>query len=802
MALGSRISRTRLRWVLGEQSFSQLRGRKTVDMIFSGSERRSRAGMAYASVVFDNTDGWLPTDYSEVAITRRAYGDGQNEYLINNQMMRLRDVSHLLGRSGLAERTYTIIGQGLVDIALSLKAEERRKLFEEAAGIGLYRSRREEALRRLDTTRRNLERVRDILEELKPHLRSLERRARLAQNHEQVKADLQGSLQQWYGYHWHRARRELKSAQDFTGQKKSNLNKARQEQAALNQQMATLRERIHGLRAQLSTWRREMAQLQNRREAANRNLAVLGERLRAYEERFATLKTESVKLEEARKRDQGRLKQIGQESERLQMQADEARKRVQAALKGLEARQEDRQGTDQAIQDTTRMLYGLDTRRIERAARLEELKARAAQLKTTLARTNQNLAEAEQVFKVVSVRLEKADEILRQVNAGHQLAKVNLLAHESKLEKMTNALNGIRKSRAARQAEVTRIQAQIDLLEQSDGFLADYATGARLLLEAARQERLSGVRSTLNNVLEVDEKFETAIAAALGEYLQAVLLEASVDLTRALNLLDDASTRAALLPLERLTAAPAIEPPADPACLGLAADLVRVSPDLRPVVDLLLGWVWVVQDRETAIRVLHGHHDGVRAVTLQGEVFRADGPILAGQAGKSEPLSRLRQQRERADALQVAYRKVGEFDDHLRQLEAQLAHLQAEADNYKTVLQATQMREDEASKVHHTALSALEEARRQRDWQIKQRDSLKLEIVRTVEIIRQSDAEKAHLQARITQARQALQTHREKLAGQSLEEQQLRSPIGRCRLRYRSTLLQIPLPARMSSCEP
>lgn len=187
-----------IRWVLGEQSYSLLRGKKTVDMIFQGSEQRPRAGMASAEIVFDNSNGWLPVDFSEVSIGRRAYRDGNNEYLINGQKVRLRDVSELLGNSGLSERTYTIIGQGLVDTTLSLRAEERRRLFEDAAGIGLYRSRREEAQGRLENTRRNLERVEDILAELRPRLRSLERQAERAQQHEQVKVDLRILLRDWY----------------------------------------------------------------------------------------------------------------------------------------------------------------------------------------------------------------------------------------------------------------------------------------------------------------------------------------------------------------------------------------------------------------------------------------------------------------------------------------------------------------------------------------------------------------------------------------------------------------------------
>ncbi len=209
-----------IRWVLGEQSYGLLRGKKTEDMIFSGSEQRPRAGMAQATVIFDNGDGWLPIDFSEVAITRRAYRDGDNEYLLNGQRVRLKDVSELLAKSGLAERTYTIIGQGLVDAALALKAEERRRLFEEAAGIGLYRSRREESLRRLDSTKRNLERVQDILSELQPRLRSLERQARRVQEYDQIRVELQKSLKEWYGYHWHRAQAEFTEARQPKNRKR------------------------------------------------------------------------------------------------------------------------------------------------------------------------------------------------------------------------------------------------------------------------------------------------------------------------------------------------------------------------------------------------------------------------------------------------------------------------------------------------------------------------------------------------------------------------------------------------------
>jgi len=165
--------------------------------------------MAQVALTFDNGDGWLPIDFSEVTLTRRAYRDGENEYLLNGQRVRLRDISELLARCGLAERTYTIIGQGLIDTALSLKADERRALFEEAAGIGVYRHKRDDALRKLEATQHNLERVLDILAEIKPRLRSLERQAQRARDFHLVKDDLHAVLKLWYGYHWFRVVGEL-----------------------------------------------------------------------------------------------------------------------------------------------------------------------------------------------------------------------------------------------------------------------------------------------------------------------------------------------------------------------------------------------------------------------------------------------------------------------------------------------------------------------------------------------------------------------------------------------------------------
>src|SRR6266545_3780794 len=270
-----------LRWVLGEQSYSLLRGKKTEDMIFSGSEHRPRAGMAQATIIFDNTDMWLPVDFSEVALARYAYRDGRNEYLLNDQHIRLRDINELLSQAGLSERTYTILGQGLVDASLALKADERRRLFEEAAGVGLYRARREDALKRLENTERNLEHVLDIMAELEPRLRSLERQAKRAIEYGRAQEDLKAILLEWYGYHWHHSQRELSAAREAVRTQEARVRMARENQQKVQEEYTAFRVRLSGLRAELNAWHRQSADLHSQRETIGRELAVLEERRRS-----------------------------------------------------------------------------------------------------------------------------------------------------------------------------------------------------------------------------------------------------------------------------------------------------------------------------------------------------------------------------------------------------------------------------------------------------------------------------------------------------------------------------------------
>ncbi len=763
-----------LRWVLGEQSYSLLRAKKTEDMIFSGSESRPRAGMASATIVFDNSDNWLPIDFSEVAITRRAYRDGSNEYLVNGQRVRLKDVSELLAQSGLAERTYTIIGQGLVDAALSLKADERRRLFEEAAGIGLHRARREEALRRLETTQRNLERVQDILAELKPRLTSLERQARRAIEYEQVRSDLQLMLREWYGFHWHETQHELSEARAAVQTQETRLDQERAVQAEGEKQLNALRERVSALRADLNVWHKALAELHNQREAIMRELAVAEERERSIQAQQESARSELTRLADEVGFHQEQIDAARAEVERLTAELQEARKQVQAARDALAARQAERAAVEKNIQAARQELGGLNSRQGQAQARLAESQAQAGRARQALETASQAMAKADQDRKTADERYQAACKLSQQAEQAQKDAEEAALRQRQRVDAAELARRQAQEERSAAAAELARLKAQLGVLDQAEAALAGYTSGAKRLLQAARQSRLKGARGALSSLLEAPAELERAITAALGEFLDAVILEAEPD--AALDLLKDEPGRGVVLPLAWLAPAPRLSVDASPEAgvVGLAADLVTVPAEYRSLVDLLLGQVIVVKDRASARRALQDRPVGVRAVSLRGEVFHASGPVLGGGGGDSGQaqtlLGRSRQRRELAAELQAAQERLAELDRHLAGLEDELKRLRAEAARLNLELDKARQESQKSGRAAEQNRAALEAADRQARWAQEQRQRHQADLTRSESETTRLSAELAELEARVATARQSLRQHNARLDALALDE--------------------------------
>ena len=518
-----------LRWVLGEQSYSLLRGRKTEDMIFSGSDQRPRAGMASATITFDNQDGWLPIDFSEVSISRRAYRDGGNEYFLNGQKVRLKDISELLAQSGLAERTYTIIGQGLVDAALSLRPDERRRFFEEAAGIGLFRSRREESLNRLESTRRNLERVEDILSELEPRLKSLERQAKRAEEYDRVKADLDVLLKDWYGYHWYNSQKEMLRSRDVLRTQESRVKQARQNLAEIEEKVQASRTKLKNLRTQLDEWHGLSANLHTECERVSRTLAVLDERHRAQVDQCDNVEKELARLEEESKSQLERMAELEQEKERLAGELEEAQKQLDAAQKTLDERQKEKEKIEQEIRDVRRVLVNAETQQVKQKAHQQELANRLENflenqknLTGTLGSADIDLVTAQKEADLAKGKSEDAEDELQRLEE-------ELEQHVQTIKTFKDNLTQLTQKRNQFEAENARTKAQLDVVTQAEKALSGYANGAKNLMQAVEQGVLGGGYRVISSLIDVPAEFEIAIASVLGENLDGILIDAATD---------------------------------------------------------------------------------------------------------------------------------------------------------------------------------------------------------------------------------------------------------------------------------
>jgi len=617
-----------IRWVLGEQSFSLLRGKRTEDMIFSGSETRPRASMAAGTITFDNSDGWLPIDFSEVTIGRRAYRDGQNEYMLNGQRVRLRDVNDLLSKCGLSQRTYTIIGQGLVDAALSLRADERRQLFEEAAGIGLYRSRREEALRRLDTTKRNLERVQDILAELKPRLRSLKRQVDRSKDYDQVRTDLQEILRIWYGYHWYRLM-DTVSAQVAEADRQVGLrDDLRVKQAETETEMRTVRTQSNDLRSQLRGWRQQVSDLYQDRERSGRELAVGEERLRWLTEQDGLLGNEIQALQES-------LTLLGKQA--VETETDLAEERT------IVVDFERRLGTllqDGEIDTAQRTTLLEEARQVKSAS--ETLLARGITFdvqETQFQNRQDTLRGREERLKedLQALRKEKED------GEGTLLeAKQSLLEAEEMVTKALSAEAAGRDRLEALRSEEGRVAQQINVEKVEIGTLSaqlsvrqsnklDETKLSRL--HSARDEgRLSGYLGSITRQIQIPREYDQAIHAALGDFFDSLAFADLDQILLALEgpELDATGTVLSLLPLKSGRPLKHLDPIEDADCVGNAADLVKAADQYRPAVELLLGRTLVVRDRRSVKRLIDQLPSDGRLVTLQGDIFYPTGQAVIG----------------------------------------------------------------------------------------------------------------------------------------------------------------------------
>ncbi|MCP4425787.1 MAG: chromosome segregation protein SMC [Chloroflexi bacterium] len=740
-----------VRWVLGEQSYSALRGKRTIDMIFAGSQSRPRAGMAQAILTLDNGDGWLPIDYTEVEIGRRAYRSGENEYILNGQKVRLKDITQLLASSGLAERTYTIIGQGLVDKALSLRAEERRALFEEAAGISHYKSKRAETLRRLQETQRNLERVHDILAEIKPRLSSLKRQATRARNYEQISIDLRHLLRIWYGYRWERAKDEMRLARETADQAETLWQESRD--ALLAQQ-----EKIDAQRRLINRGQRELDELTQARDEARarweksrREAAILRERRSATERQLSDVEEDLPALREQQAAARSELAAATAELEAAQANLDAGQIRLLQFNSDFQAQQAEINRRQAALRQSER-------ERRESQTRLAQAEGQLSQLRERVSERQAAGDEADEMVKV-EAEIGRMTAVLESARSSRDNLRSQREAAQKSRRALIDELKGLRRDNRdaeralqKRRTALARLEARIDLLAQMRR--KETAVGSD---EAA-------VIGQFASLIAIPDEYQIALEAALAARLETLVVPDSAILWRLLNNADPDQTVivAALDSIVNRQSSIVNHP----GIIARGADLVTGDERIRPLIELLLGSIVLVENAAAAHSVAQELPAGMLAVTPDGFVAHAGGLVeRMGRGAGSAVLAREAEwQKARAEgekqaaeaakmatavaAQQTVIQEKQNNVDELQREEHRLGRLEGEANQ----------RAGRAGRDLDRTKQQLSFLERQRRTQAEENARLSTRIERTERLIGTGREEIVRLETAVGQARAQLES--------------------------------------------
>ncbi|GAC1426235.1 MAG: chromosome segregation protein SMC [Ktedonobacteraceae bacterium] len=538
-----------MRWVLGEQSMRQLRGKKSDDIIFVGASGRAALGMAEVSLTLDNSTGWVPSDYSEITVTRRSFRSGENEYLINKQKVRLKDVLLLLAQARIGHDSYTVVGQGSIDAALSLRAEERRGLFEDAAGIRPFQVQRADAENRLRQTEQNLERLRDIVSEIEPRLAPLAEQARRAVEYTQLNNELQDVLSTWYVLQWRRLRSANERAEQAEQEQATRVRQLEQSVHALQEQGNTLRAKRQQIQARMSTAQQAYNDANSSMQKSERELAISQERAISLEQQCSDIHQEERRLRERVIAAQKKTIDLEEQCDA----ADEAVDNEAASLATLEVQ------VSKAQKE-----YEIDERRLRTAQNdLIQIQARLGSSQTELGRVQKQLGERNRTLAGRRDTIAQAQQSLRTIETRLVDERANLSTGHYEEQQVTQRKQALVRAMSDAQQEVERFKAtlaeaerqkrtmtdRLNMLKNWRQSLSGYSDGVRSLLRAPAG-KITGLIGPVPQLGVALSGMDLALETAFGPYMQAVVVKSLDDAYRALSFLQG-SGKALVVWLER-----------------------------------------------------------------------------------------------------------------------------------------------------------------------------------------------------------------------------------------------------------
>lgn len=679
-----------VRWVLGEQRIKQLRGASMQDVIFSGTETRKPLGYAYVAITLDNSDHQLAISYDEVTVARRIYRSGESEYLLNGTPCRLKDVNELFYDTGIGKEGYSIIGQGQIDKILNGKPEERRELFDEAAGIVKFKRRKYAATKKLEDEKQNLVRVSDILSELEKQIEPLEKQSETAKIYLKKKEELKTLDVNMFLLENNRIREQLKTVEEKYAIAGGDLEETTGKYESIKTEYEQIQEQIELLDGAIEEARTKLTDTGLMRGKLEGEINVLKEQINSakgneshLQSRLQTIQNE-IDIKNVDK--QAILKdkkEIDEQLAGIESVRDEAR----GLLSDVQSKIEELNNNIESGKNT--IIGALNNRATIKSkigsfdTMMEQVNIRKAELTSRLLRAKSDEVKQEETIRQLQEEFEKINEEIRNLNDSQTVIEESLSRIHDELSDKDQKL---RDTQVVYHQEKSKLEALANLTERYDG----YGGSVKRVMECKEEEK--GIIGVVADIIKVDKKYETAIETALGGNIQNIVTEDENTAKRMITFLKKHKAgRATFLPLTSITRpqefknADALK---EKGVIGMADELVQVDKKYKNVAKAMLGRILVVDNVDNAVKIARKFDYGVRMVTIEGELLVPGGAISGGAfKNNSNLLGRRREMEELSEKVKKYLAQIDELLEDIEKTKNSRNKLRMELENTKAGLQ-------------------------------------------------------------------------------------------------------------------
>lgn len=621
-----------VRWVLGEQSAKSLRGGNMQDVIFAGTEARKPLSYASVAITLDNSDHKLPVDFNEVTVTRRLYRSGESEYRINGSSCRLKDINELFYDTGIGKEGYSIIGQGQIDKILSGKPEERRELFDEAAGIVKFKRRKNTTIKKLEEERQNLVRVTDILSELTRQLEPLEKQSEtakiyLAKRETLKELDVNMFLMEFANTA--QALKELEEkhhiAQNQLEETQKSYDQTRIEYDRLEKELEDLNTKMDALRISSQEQAIHKQQLEGQINVLNEQILAGAQNEEHYKGRLQTIEAELSVRETSRKK-------LEEERSGIYAQLKVVRTKLSEEEEELRTAQENIETCTQAVEDGKNEIIEILNSRANVKGKAQRFDAMMEQADIRKAEISQRIlrlkSEEEEQQTILSKAQKQYDEITEQIQSiNNECAHLNQSAAQiqNKLKEQNTQLEA---GQTAYHREASRLESLRNITERYDG----YGNSIRRVME--QKDRVPGIQGVVADLIHVNKDYEIAIETALGGSIQNIVTDNEQTAKTLIEFLKkNRYGRATFLPMSSISPRGEFSPREalrEPGVVGIASELVTTAPQYQQITKFLLGRVLVVDNIDHAIAIGRKYRHSLRMVTTEGESLSPGGSMTGG----------------------------------------------------------------------------------------------------------------------------------------------------------------------------